>query len=220
MSCCRSACDAVAGHFNAVVAHAELDRYRRKGLDKRARRLIKTLVQCGVRGRSALDVGGGVGMLAFELLKRGASRIVLADASSANLEAARDEATRANLGDRIRFALGDFTAVAVALEPADIVVLDRVVCCYPEWKPLLERASDRCLKIFALSYPKDRLDVRLAIAFENLRRRWRGDPFRAFVHSPSQMRATLEAAGMRHMRRTGTLSWRIDVYARLSDSES
>jgi len=171
-------------------------------------------VPCGVPGRSALDVGGGVGMLAFELLKRGASRVVLADASSANLEAARDEATRANLGDRIRFALGDFTAVAAALEPADIVVLDRVVCCYPEWKPLLERASDRCLKIFALSYPKNRLDVRLSIAFENWRRRWRGDPFRAFVHSPSQMRGTLEAAGLRHMRRTGTLFWRIDLYAR------
>lgn len=36
-----------------------------------------------------------------------------------------------------RFRYGDFVSLAPDLETADLVTLDRVVCCYPELEPLV-----------------------------------------------------------------------------------
>lgn len=217
MRCCGSDCDATARHFNAAVAERDRQRYRSHGLDKRARRLVDGLLGAEIAGCSILDVGSGLGLPTLELLKRGAARATLADASSAYLDAARREAAACALADRVDVVLGDFVQTVDRIDAADIVVLDRTVCCYPAWQPLLEAAAARCRSVLGVTYPRNRPDVRLVIALENLRRRFKHDAFRAFVHSPAAMDLTLRRAGLHRISHAATFAWSIDIYARAVD---
>jgi SAM-dependent methyltransferase len=209
--CC---CGPAIRHFDQTIAEQDIARYRRKGLEKRARLLLESIHRSGLSGRSVLDVGSGVGTLSLELLKAGATHATLADASPAYLAAAKTEAARARLVDRVDVVPGDFVETVDRISPADIVVLDRVVCCYPAWPALLTAAMSRGRALLGLTYPRARADVRLVIAIENLRRRLKGDAFRAFVHPPMAMRAALRTNGWRLLYRGGTYAWRVDLYER------
>src|SRR5437764_12473242 len=60
--------------FGERTARRDLRRYRRRGLDRAARRIVGFLTNGGVDGDSVLEVGGGVGAIQLELLKAGAAR--------------------------------------------------------------------------------------------------------------------------------------------------
>lgn len=214
--CCKPDCEATARHFGPAAAEADRDRYLRKGPDKRARLLRDGLLGTGVTGCSILDVGSGLGLITFELLKHGAETAVLADASPAYLDAARQAAAAAGFGDRVHVVPGDFVETAENIEPADVVVLDRAVCCYPAWRPLLEAAAARCRRVLGITYPRSRPDIRLVLGLENLRRRWSQDAFRAFVHPPAAMDAALREYGLRRISYAGTFFWHVDLYVRES----
>ena len=109
--------------------------------------------RCG-RGR-LLDVGSGVGGLSFELLDRGAERVIAVDASPAYLAAAAQEATRRDRLGVVEFMHGDFVDVGPQIPSATIVTLDRVICCYPSFEPLLNEALRHAEHAFAYSYPRD-----------------------------------------------------------------
>lgn len=212
--CCGPHCSATAAHFGKASAEGDLKRYHTKGLDKRGRHLVQGLVRLGIKDASVLDIGAGVGTMTFELLKHGAASAILADASPAYLESARGEAERTGLQDRVRFEQGNFVETSAGIAAADVVVLDRAVCCYPDWNALLERAASRCRRLLGLTYPRNRPDVRLWIGFENFRRRLSKDDFRAFVHSPDEMHEALRASGLERVSRAHTLVWHVDVYER------
>jgi magnesium-protoporphyrin O-methyltransferase len=216
----RHCCDAAARHFDATVAEKDAARYRDQGLDKRARLLLDAARRSGVTGRTVLDVGSGMGALSFELLKAGASHATLAEASPAYLAVAKAEAERACVLDRLEVIPGDFVETVTSIPAADIVVLDRVICCYPAWSPLLSAAMSRSRGLLALTYPKARVHVRVALGLENLRRRLKGDAFRAFVHPPAAIEAALGANGWQRISRSGTLMWRVELYARSVDELS
>lgn len=188
-------CGPAIHHFDQAIAEGDLARYRKKGLDKRPRLLLEAIRRSGLSGRSVLDVGSGAGTLSLELLKAGATQATLADASPAYLAAAKAEAARANLVDRIDIVSGDFVETVDRISPVDVVVLDRVVCCYPAWSALLAAAMSRSRVLLGLTYPRARAHMRMVFAFDNLRRRLKGDVFRAFVHPPAAMQAALRAGG-------------------------
>src|SRR6266508_4007771 len=114
MDCCQ--CRGMESQFDRGEAERKLRAYRRGGP------VLST--------RTLLDIGGGVGAIQHELLKAGAARATDVDASNAYLDAARAEAARQGHADRATFHHGDFVALADAIAPADIVTLDRVICCY------------------------------------------------------------------------------------------
>jgi magnesium-protoporphyrin O-methyltransferase len=171
-------------------------------------------VSAGVREGTLLDVGGGLGILSLELLDVGFSRAVVVDASSAYLAAAAEEATRRGRSASTEFVHGDFLLVTRELKPSSVVTLDRVVCCYPSSQPLLEQALHLAETGFAVSYPRDRWFVRLGMWLENAMRRRSGNPFRTFVHSPSEMVWIIERTGFRLASRRRTLAWSCDVFVR------
>jgi len=116
----------------------------------------------------------------------------------------------------MQFVAGDFVETARNLSSADVVVMDRAVCCYAAWRPFLQAASERCRHRLAMTYPRNRPDIKVAIGLENFQRRRKKDDFRAFVHPPREMRAALEAAGLTPVHETGTLAWKIAIYSRCS----
>jgi magnesium-protoporphyrin O-methyltransferase len=138
----------------------------------------------------------------------------LVEASPAYLDVAQREVESHTVSRPSKFILGDFTLVAGTLPEADIVTLDRVVCCYPDAEALLKAAATRTRQLLAFTYPRDRWYVRVATSFQNLMRRMRGSTFRTFVHFPQQMSSVLERAGFVRDSTHGTLVWMVDIYRR------
>jgi 2-polyprenyl-3-methyl-5-hydroxy-6-metoxy-1,4-benzoquinol methylase len=166
MSCsCYGFSDTAEKHFTSEDAAAEIARYRKKGPGPTTRLLMDGLARGGPINGSVLDVGAGVGALSFELLDRGAERVTIVDASSAYLEMAADESRRRNRSAVTQVVAGDFVAMSRELASAHIVTLDRVVCCYPEYRPLVRQAADHAENRFAYSYPRDRWFVRLGVGW-------------------------------------------------------
>lgn len=163
-----------------------------------------------------LDVGSGVGALTFELLDQGMTSAVGVDLSSAYIAVAADEAAPRGRSDSTRCIQADFMDVACEVQTADVLVLDRVVCCYPDCDQLLAeslRRADRCVGI---SYPRDLWYVRTWVEIESLGREFRGHPFRTFVHSASVMESVIRRAGFALVSRNCTRAWcaRMSMYAR------
>jgi magnesium-protoporphyrin O-methyltransferase len=214
MACSCSFDGTADQHFNTEKVAKELALYRRKGPRSTTRQLRDGLLYSGLRQGTVLDVGGGLGILSLELLDSGFSGAVVVDASSAYLAAAREEAARRGRMASTQFVHGDFVAVSNTLAPSTTVTLDRVVCCYPLYEPLLEQALRLAERGFAFSYPRDRWFVRLGMKFENALRRRRNNPFRTYVHSTTDMRRVIERAGFKLVTSSCTLSWSSDVFVR------
>ena len=177
-----------------------------------ARLLLAGIAKAGQHHGRLLDIGSGVGALTFELLERGVTEAIGVDLSSAYVAAASEEATHRGRTDSVRFVHGDFVAMASQLLAVDIVTLDRVVCCYPEYEPLLDESVRHADRYFALSYPRDAWYVRTWVGVQNLARQVRRNPFRTFVHSASAMDHVIRRTGLELVSRSCTCTWCADVY--------
>lgn len=161
-----------------------------------------------------LDVGGGIGVLGLELMAAGAHGVIEVEASNAFLEMSRQQFSDRGWEDRMQAVLGDFATLGEQTEAVELVTLDRVVCCYPDYEALLSRACEHARKVLALSFPRNRWYVRAIILLDNLWRRLTGNSFRAFVHSPERLTALIEGAGLRRVAQRGTAVWQVEVYRR------
>ena len=167
-----------------------------------------------VGGSTVLDVGGGIGVIDSELLRAGAGHAVLVDASAAYLDVARQEARQANLLERIEFVHGDFVRRATEIDAADIVTLDRVVCCYPDADTLVGSSAARARRVYGLVLPRDRWLVRVAIRILNLGSQIRRRAYRAYAHTNSRIDQLVAAEGLRPRSERATFFWRVVVYDR------
>lgn len=200
--------------FDARTARRQLIAYRRSGPTGTTRRLIDAIRDAGVDGATVLDIGGGVGVIGFELLAAGADRLTDVDAARAYVAVARREATRRGLDDRVTLRHGDFVALAEEIEPADIVTLDRVVCCYGDWTALVDRSAARARRLYGLVYPTDRWWTRFGIGMGNLMLRLTRRTFRGFVHPERAIDDRVRAAGFEpRVHHRGWL-WQTVVYER------
>lgn len=207
-------CDAFASIFDRRTAARDRERYEREGPDRTTRLLLELLAPYRSAGDSLLDIGGGIGIVDVELLRTGAGHAVLVDASTAYLEVARQQARRAGLLDRIEFVEGDFVRRAEAIERADIVTLDRVVCCYHDMDALVGLSSQRARTAYGLVLPRDRWITRLAIAAANLSYRLRRRAYRAYVHPTSRVDEIAAGNGLVPRAERQTWVWRVVVYDR------
>ena len=211
-ACCSSVGAAAERQFSEKRATKDLADYRTNGPGSTARLLLAGIAKAGQSHGRLLDIGSGVGALTFELLELGLTEAIGVDLSSAYVAAAAEEAARRGRTASVQFAHGDFVGIARQFLPADIVTLDRVVCCYPKYERLLDesvRHADRC---FALSYPRDVWYVRTWVGVQNLARQVRRNPFRTFVHSASAMDHVIRRAGFELVSRSCTRTWCADVY--------
>jgi Ribosomal protein L11 methylase len=212
-SCC-SVTSAAARHFDEGRVQKELESYRSAGPGPTTLGLLSQILSGEPMPETVLDIGSGIGAVSLELLQAGVKNAICVDMSPAALSANAEEAQRRGVGDRIEQVEGDFVAVGPTLPPADLVVLDRVVCCYPAYAPLLEQATARSRRLLALAYPRDRWWVRLAMGIENAWRGIRGDEFRSFVHRPAGMAEVLHRGGFTRSRELSTFAWQMELYTR------
>jgi predicted TPR repeat methyltransferase len=212
MSCCH--CQGAETLFDAKVATRELRQYRRRGPRKTTRLLLDALKAAGVAGRTLLDIGGGVGVIQHELLRGGVTEASGVEASTAYLAAAREEAARQGHADRLRLEHGNFVALAPTLPPADIVTLDRVICCYPDMPALVGLSVALAREAYGLVYPRDTWWVKLGLALGNLALWVRRTPFRTYAHPTAAVDALVRGQGFAPRFARKTLVWQVVVYGR------
>ncbi len=212
---CAAHCCAINETFDRQVAQQELARYRRRGPSPSTRRLLAALREAGIEGATVLDGGGGIGTVAHELLGAGAAQATVVDASSHYLAAGQEEAQRRNVGARLALIHGDYVALAPTLPTADVVTLDKVVCCYPDMDRLLGATTGRAGRLHGIVYPREDWWLHLAIAAHNALRRIRGSAFRAYVFPHSAIDAAIRRAGFALRTRHRGLFWVVALYERV-----
>ena len=182
--------------FTDRVSKHDARKFRRRGLDVRARRLLRGIDRAiGLRGRTTLEIGIGTGGFTIEMLKRGAAAATGVDAIANQLAQARALAQEAGVADKLELLEGDVTRLAAPIPAADIVVLDRVVCCYPDWRALLDTAATHGRAAVAMTYPRAAWYTRLWITSANVGLRVMRRQFRLYLHSPEAMQQFLRSRG-------------------------
>jgi len=200
--------------FSPRTARRSLERYRSKGLDEIERRIVASAKEAGVQGARVLEIGGGIGVIQAELLQVGAATGEVVELVAAYEPYARELASDKGLSDRVTFRVVDLVEDPDDVEPADVVVLNRVVCCSPDGIELTGIAGRLARRTLVLSYPRDVVWVRLGVGLINLGQRLFGRSFRAFVHSPAKLRAAVEEQGLRATDLGRTAFWEYSTLER------
>jgi len=208
-------CEITDNAFTEEEARADLRNYRRSGPSKQTKLLLAAIRSLGLKNTKLLDIGGGVGAIHHELLGDVADEATHVDASSAYLEEAKQEAARRGHSEHVKFIHADFTDVASELPKADIVTLDRVVCCYPDFRRLLKAAAEHSQRALAFTYPREVWYLRIGLKIANFFQRLRRDPFRVFLHPVAEMDALLKREGFQRVTQRRLFVWEMALYQRL-----
>jgi len=169
--------------------------------------MVGFLVDQGIEGATVLEIGGGVGGVHVELLRRGAAKATNLELSDAYEPEAARLLREAGLADRVDRHLVDIVAEPEAVELADVVVLHRVVCCYPDYRGLLGAAADHARRTLAFSHPRGHVLNRATTFAENVGHMVRRQEFRAFMHPPGAMVAVLADHGHEVIHSGGGMIW-------------
>lgn len=192
--------------FNRKLAAVELRRYRRRGLKRTERELVA--LAGDVAGATVLEVGGGIGALQLELLNAGA-------ASATNVELSdgyEDAAVELFAGREVERRIGDFVEEDVSRH--DVVVMHRVVCCYPDVDALVGKAAANAQRRLVLTYPRERAFIRAGMRAINVFFRLRNCGFRVYVHPQAAIAAAAGEAGLQLERRVPHPFWESASFVR------
>jgi len=212
MSCPQ--CIGIESQFGDKVARRELRRFLKSGGKRQTKILLEQLREIGIRGRTLLDIGGGIGAIQHAFADDGASDITSVDASSAYLATAREEATTRGYAPRASYLQGNFVDLAPQIDLADFVTMDRVICCYPDLVDLLRPAADRARIALALVFPRDNAFMRAGAKLANLALRIGRSDFRAFVHPHKAVEDCVAEAGLSPAYSQNAGVWRVAVFVR------
>jgi SAM-dependent methyltransferase len=213
-SCCAT--DLESG-FDRRVAARDLAAYRRDGLPADQRRLLAALAGDGLADQTVLDIGGGIGAIHHDLLRAGARSVLDVDGSTAYLSAAQDEARRQGDVARIEYRHGDFVQLADGIEPADVVVLLRVLCCYPDMPALVQASARRARRSYGVIYPRSTWWMRAAAAaFDAVRPVAGSTSGPGYVHAERDVDRAIRGEGFESVVSDATFFWRIGLYRRVA----
>lgn len=211
--CCASTLDA---KFDARNATQQLREFRRSGPPKETQLLLSALGDAGIAGATVLDIGGGIGAVQEGAFREGAARVTSVDASRGYIEAARTLAAERGYLDRVDYRFGDFVDVADGIPAADVVTLDKVICCYDDMNALVNRSAERAGRLYGAVYPRDGLPVRVLIGLLNAARAFGRSGFRSYIHRSHAIAEVLGRHGFRQRSVATTAFWRVVVFERRS----
>jgi SAM-dependent methyltransferase len=196
------------------------DRYKRSGLSRSSKLLLDFIMQEGVPGRSVADLGCGTGGFSIELLKEGAETAIGFDLSSRMVDSAVDLAAASGFADRAKFQVGN--AATAELPVSDIVIMDKVLCCYSDWAPLLKNAIGASRAMVGFIVPRDdgiaKFPFRLGVRIVNYFQR-RGGKIMFYLHPLKHVDRTLRDSGFTYRRKQASRFWLVFLYSRVQSSK-
>jgi len=195
--------------FSERSARAQARRYRRNGPDPISRRIIELLKEQGVEGLTLLEIGGGIGAIQLELLKAGLAGAVSVELTPTYEESAAELLREAGFADRVERRVMDFVDAGQDIGAADIVVMNRVICCYPDVPKLAGAAADRARGILVMSFPKERWWTQVMVWMANVGMAMARREFRIFLHPIGEIIETGEKHGLKQAVDRPGLFWQI-----------
>lgn len=200
--------------FSPAQAAADARRYREKGLDAEGRAIADAIRSIGVSNLTVLEVGGGIGAIQLELLRSGASHATNVELSRSYESVSSELIAAAGCDGRVDRRVADFVTEADTIPAADAVILQRVVCCYPDGNALVAAAARHARRALVLTFPVDRWWGPGAVALVNTWPRVRGWRFRFYLHRTSTVISAAEAEGMRLVERRRGMFWQMLILTR------
>jgi 2-polyprenyl-3-methyl-5-hydroxy-6-metoxy-1,4-benzoquinol methylase len=200
--------------FSERSARSEASRYRRKGLDATSRRIFDFIKTQGVEGRTVLEVGGGIGAMQIELLKAGAASAVSVELTPTYEKDAAALLREAGLEERVERRIMDFAAAGTGVGGADIVIMNRVICCYQDMPRLAGAASDHARELLVMSFPNRTWWQQVGLGIANGVLSATRREFHIFLHSPKRILATSEQHGLRTVLDDAGAFWTVAALRR------
>ena len=212
MDCCSI--NGLPKMFGGSTPRKEAEAFRKKGLPKRTRPIVDFLQSAEIEGASVLDIGFGVGSLHLELLRSGAGAVVGVEVVDTYVGESERLASELGFADAVDYQLADFTRIQSDIEAADIVVLDRSICCYPDMPGLVKPSAEHARRFYAIVLPVENIASRLIIGLVNAALRLVRREFRAYIHPQVAIDEIVEGAGLRRVfyKRSGV--WKAMIYER------
>lgn len=211
MSCCCPHSKS-GGRLFSFFARSYRRRFSKKGFEPSQQQLMQGIEQAGYKDATLLEVGSGVGYLHQVLLEQGAKSAVGIDLAPDMLKEARDWADEKGLAEQVQYIQGDFIELLDQVDAADVTILDKVVCCYPHPELLVPHSVKKTKHVYALTYPRKRWFIKLAIEIMALFLKISGSDFRAYVHEPDDIERWISEAGFTKVYQQQTFIWLSQVY--------
>jgi magnesium-protoporphyrin O-methyltransferase len=212
MTCTQ--CQGIEELFSEEYVAKELKRYRKRGPDKTTRMLIDALKKEAVEGLTLLDIGGGLGAIQHEMLRAGVQTATDIEASRAFLTAAKEETARRGYAGRVDYQHGNFIDLAADIPPADIVTLDRVICCYPDMQQMVGLSVARAGKFYGLVYPRYEWWMKAWNAIQNFFLHLSKSRFRTYLHHPQAVEDLVKGYGFKRRFYQRTFVWQVVLFVR------
>jgi SAM-dependent methyltransferase len=213
MSCCCPHANS-ANRFFSFFAHRYRRRFEKKGFETSQNQLLEGLQRAGFADAQILEIGSGVGHLHQTLLERGANSAVGVDLAAKMIEEARRWSEQRDLAERTDYVEGDFMEIHGEFADADVTILDKVVCCYPDADGLVHASLDKTRRVYALTYPRNRWFVRGMMGLVAGLMKLARSSFRPYVHDPSRIDSWITGAGFEKAYENHTTIWLTQVYVR------
>ena len=213
MSCCCPHSKS-GGRLFSFFARSYRRRFTKKGFEPSQQQLIQGLEQAGFKNATLLEVGSGVGYMHQVLLEKGAKSAVGIDLAPDMLKEAQQWADEKGLTDRVQYIQGDFIELLDQVEAAEVTILDKVVCCYPHSELLVNSSTKRTNRVYALTYPRNRWFIKVAIEIMAFFLKLGGSDFRAFVHNPDDIERWILEAGFKKTYQAQTFIWLSQIYTK------
>ncbi|MEA1888304.1 MAG: methyltransferase domain-containing protein [Pseudomonadota bacterium] len=213
MSCCCPHSNS-ANRFFSFFARRYRKRFEKKGFEPSQKQLLEGLEQAGYQDAKILEIGSGVGHLHQTLLELGAASAVGIDLASKMICEAQQWADDRGLADRTSYIEGDFMEISEAVMDADVTVLDKVVCCYPDADGLVHESLARTNRVYALTYPRNRWYVRMVMGVTAWVMKIMRSDFRSYVHDPELIEKWIRESGFGKVYQNNNLVWLTQVYVK------
>lgn len=210
--CCPH--DIGAARLFSRMACRHRRRYEKRGFPKSQRQLLEGLTQAGMTGASLLEIGCGVGFLHQHLLTQGAAHATGIDLAEKMIEQARELAASRGFTDRADYRVGDFLEIADSLNAADVAILDKVICCYPDAEALVQQSLAKTRRVYAYTLPRHRWFMRLGVTLMAGVLWLFRSPFRSYVHDPKLIETWVTAQGFEKHYENQTAVWLTQVFVR------
>jgi SAM-dependent methyltransferase len=203
------------------LAHDRCCKYKSNGLTTSSQVLLDFLSKRGLIGKTVLEIGCGTGFFALETLRSGAISCMGVDLSSAAIHEANELAKESGLQDRARFEVAN--AASTRQPASDVVIMDKVLCCYPDADALLKTASDSSRDLLGFIVPRDeglmRPAMKIGTGLINLVERLRKTDFRLYLHPLGSIDRLLSENGFQQAGKTKSRFWLVFLYKRTGPYE-
>lgn len=200
--------------FGMKKAQKEMEHYFRKGPKKSTRWLLEPMLERVQQDDSVLDIGGGVGALLMELQKQGIGMSYYVDISENYSAVFQHEVSNQSLSNSIHIHTGDFTEKHHLIPQTDIVALDKVLCCYQDFKHLLSLSLQKARRVIAYTVPDDVWWVRYIHQIETTLKRRFTKHLITYIHPVDKMESLVIAEGFRKVFQKKHTGWLTVVFNR------